>query len=332
MVFVVFLDVLDPLDQQIVTALQVDARAPFRRVAEVLGTSDQTVARRYARLRSQTGMRVLGLTRPGLLGHEAWFVRARTTPDAAVPIAEALARRPDTAWVSITSGGTEIVCALRTRGPQDADALLLNKLPRTQRIVDVAAQTILHVFHGYAESPLLKSGVLSSSQLGRLQEGLPEVMPAGPVHLDDVDRELLDQLAEDGRMPLDELASRTGVPATTVRRRLTGLRESGVLYFDVDFEPGAFAAWVPTLMWLTVAPSDLDRVGRALALHPEVAFAAATTGRTNLYASLIAVDSASLYTYLTGPVAALPGVREVETAPVIRAFKGAGSVHRTGTR
>jgi DNA-binding Lrp family transcriptional regulator len=41
---------IDRLDRQLLHALQIDGRAPFRRLASVLGASEQTVARRYRRL------------------------------------------------------------------------------------------------------------------------------------------------------------------------------------------------------------------------------------------------------------------------------------------
>ena len=43
---------LDALDLKLLHALQIDGRAPFSRIAEVLGVSDQTVARRFRRLRT----------------------------------------------------------------------------------------------------------------------------------------------------------------------------------------------------------------------------------------------------------------------------------------
>lgn len=318
------------LDRQLITALQVDGRASFRRIGEVLGVSDQTIARRYTRLWANGQVRVLGLTEPHRLGEVSWTVRARTTPDAAVPIAEALARRSDTSWVSITSGGTEIACATRARDAQDADTLLLEKLPRTQRIVDVSAHALLHVFYGYAASPLLKAGLLTDDQLHALADGVPappdDDPGEDPVVLDDLDRALLELLRSDGRIGLDDLAASVRAPASTVRRRVHALRERGVLYFDVDYEDGADRPGATTLMWLTVAPRRVPEVGQALARHPQVAFAAATTGRTNLYASLVPTDAASLYRYVTGPIAELPGVREVETAPVIRTVKRAGTI------
>ena len=66
---------VDDLDLRLAHALQVDGRASFTRIATVLGVSDQTVARRYARLRSSRSLRVVGLTDPDAIGEQQWYVR-----------------------------------------------------------------------------------------------------------------------------------------------------------------------------------------------------------------------------------------------------------------
>ncbi|MGO4752694.1 Lrp/AsnC family transcriptional regulator, partial [Streptomyces sp. 2MCAF27] len=43
---------LDDIDRGLVHALQIDGRAPLRTLGEALGVSENTVARRYRRLRS----------------------------------------------------------------------------------------------------------------------------------------------------------------------------------------------------------------------------------------------------------------------------------------
>lgn len=43
---------LDPVDLRLLHALQIDGRAAFSRIADVLGVSDRTVARRFGRLRA----------------------------------------------------------------------------------------------------------------------------------------------------------------------------------------------------------------------------------------------------------------------------------------
>lgn len=74
--------------------------------------ADQTVARRYHRLRSAGLLRVRGVVEASRTGRTQLIVRIRCTPGTVVTLADALARRGDVSWVSSTSGGAEIVCVL----------------------------------------------------------------------------------------------------------------------------------------------------------------------------------------------------------------------------
>ncbi|MGW6575406.1 Lrp/AsnC family transcriptional regulator [Streptomyces sp. NPDC054945] len=314
----------DELDRRLVHALQIDGRAPFSTIAEVLGVSDRTIARRYARLRSTGAVRVFGGVDPTALGAILWFLRVRCAPGASLPVAEALARRPDTTWVSLSSGGTEITCVVRTESEADSEALLLATLPRTPRVECVTAHSVLHAFYGGPDNLVGKLGSLDEEAIERLR---PPPVPhrQGPVRLDDSDRRLLALLATDGRAGFEQLAAATSWSPTTVRRRLTELREHGLLYLDIDVNWRMFGVNARTLLWLSVAPAYLEEAGQALAGHPEIAYAAATTGPTNVYASVVCANQRELYRYLTTRVAALPAITHVETAPVIRTVKKASN-------
>ncbi|MYS22219.1 DNA-binding transcriptional regulator, Lrp family, partial [Streptomyces sp. DvalAA-14] len=325
------LDGLEPLDQRVVQALQIDGRAPFSRIGEVLGVSDQTVARRYGRLRSAGLLRVLGLVDPLRVGLTPWFVRVRCAPDAAGSVGAALARRTDTRWVSLISGGTEIFCLAQAAAPGEDDALLLQKLPRTPRVVQVTAHAMLHVFFGQDLSPVSRLGPLGAAEIEALTpQDAPPLRASeatDPFRLGAGDRRLLELLAADGRMSAAELAAAVGWSQTTVRRRLSELRASGALYYDLDFADGALGPPARELragLWLEVEPARLAEVGAALAEHREVAFACATTGTANIYAAVNCYSPGAFYRYLTGPVAALPGIRRTETAPIHRVLKGPG--------
>ncbi|MFD8337008.1 Lrp/AsnC family transcriptional regulator [Streptomyces solisilvae] len=317
-------DAYDDLDRALVHALQLDGRAPFSRFAEVLGVSDQTVARRYTRLRTTGALRVLGLTDPAAVGEVVWLVRVRCLPDAALPVAEALARRADTSWVHVLSDGTEVAAATRVASGRDSDALLLRKLPQTPRVVGVSAHCVLHEYYGGEQNLVNKSDALTAEQIRRLRAPVVDRSkgPRGPVSAED--RKLLDVLARDGRAPLAELAAATGWSQSTVRRRLADLRADGTLYFDVVYTNRMFRQTVTTTIWLSVRPSELAATGQRLADHPEVAFACATTGTKNLMASVVCADVSALYTYLTTRIAELPSVRDMETSPILRRIKGPG--------
>ena len=157
---------LDAIDRQLVHVLTVEPRASFRTIAEVTGISDQTAARRYHKLSESAGLRVLGVVSGALLGWVDWFVRLQTTPGSADSIAEALARRPDTRWVNLASGGTEIICTVQASTPEQRDALFLRGLPGSRRVVQISAHSILHNF-----TPGPWQGIrqaLSAEQLGML--------------------------------------------------------------------------------------------------------------------------------------------------------------------
>lgn len=315
---------LDLTDRRLAHALQVNGRAPFSQIGEVLGVSDQTVARRYRRMRSAGVLRVVGGTNTSAFGLTQTFLRVRCTPDAASAVAEALGRREDTSWVHMLSGGTEIICLIRAWTPEERDALLLQKLPRTARVTEVTAHTAMHAFMG-GQRGWRGLTVLSSEEVERLN---PSPVPAitRSVTLEPGDRALLEALARDGRTGYAELAAATGWSESTARRRLETLTAAGALYWDLDVSARTLGYQAESRLWLSVAPSHLEAVGRTMAEHDEVAYCGATTGRSNLMAAVICRDAEDLYRYLTERVGALDGVRDVETAPVIRTVKRAGAM------
>lgn len=331
----------DEVDRQLLHALVVAPRAPFRLLAEVVGVSDQTVARRYRRMAQASGLRVLGVINGERAGWADWLVRIQAVPGSAHRIADTLARRPDTRWVRLFSGGTEITCVLQARTAEQRDTLFLHGLPGSRHVTGIAAHSILHVY-----SPTVWGGYkggLSAAQLAALRD-TPRGMPAPPgangpppgaaspqtpdgvPALRSDDDPLIAELARDGRASAATLAAATHWHESTVRRRIGELQHAGLLYFEVDVDDELLGVSVSVMLWLTVEPAQLAAAGRAIAAHPEVPFAAATTGPTNLAVSAVFRDTRQLYAYLTTRLAGIPGVRSVETAPII------GTLKKTGTR
>lgn len=315
---------IDRLDRQLIHALIVDGRAPFRRLADVLGVSEQTVARRYRRLRDAGAVRVIAIPNPDRYD-ESWIVRVRIRPSVAVAFGQAVARRPDVAWVALMAGGGEVAFACQARTVDERDALLFERLPRLRQVLEVSAIAMLHRFVGGPETEWhALEDPLDADQLAALR--------AYPVHGSDgprpapADARLLEALAQDGRAGYSALAAHTGDTEARVARRVDTLLRSGAIVIDVDLATErlgyATAAW----LWLTVAPAALHAVGLEVAGHPEVSFAAAMSGPANLLVSATTRDIPSLYAYVTGSIAAIDGVTAVDIAPMLRRLKRAGTV------
>ncbi|MFI6544752.1 Lrp/AsnC family transcriptional regulator [Streptomyces prunicolor] len=329
---------LDDLDRGLIHALHLDGRAPFSRIAAVLDVSAQTIARRYARLRTEASLRVVGLTDPHQAGRTQWLVRLTATARSAQDLARALVRRPDTSWVKLASGGTEIVAVIHA--PTDAsgtNSLLLHDIPDTGGITAVSAHCLLHMYRGGPTNWRRSADALDAEQSRVLREAAGSGSGVVPRRPGPGDAELLAALEKDGRAGQGELARVTGWSPTTVARRLAELRAGGALFFDVEVDAGLFGVNTRALLWMSVRPADLERVATALSGHDELAFVAATTGPTNLVAQALCRDPADLHRYLTHRLGALTAVHTLETSPVLRNLKAAspsltGLPPRTGAQ
>src|ERR1700733_922000 len=237
----------DALDLQIIHALQLRPRASFSRIAAATGVSEQTVARRYRRLRGDGVIRVIGLVDSRQVGQNDWVVRVQVRPGSAARLAEALARRDDVAWVTLSAAGSEVVCSVRSRSQEQRDELLLQRLPSTAPVLGISAPAVLRRFAGSEADWLGYGGLLTDQQIERLgvpPDGLPGsggLPPAPrppdsgpPASLEPGDQPMLDLLAADGRAGYAALAAATGWTESRVARRLETLQRHGIVYFDVD--------------------------------------------------------------------------------------------------
>ncbi|MGW4847811.1 Lrp/AsnC family transcriptional regulator [Nocardia brasiliensis] len=309
---------MDEMDTQIVHALQFDPRVPFNRLAAELGVAEQTVARRYRRLRRDGVVRVIGAVDPRALGENDWIIRVRCRPDGARQVAEALARRDDAAWVSIAAAGAEVSFSLHPRSAQERDELLVQRLQRSAPVHDITAAMVLHRFVG--------PDVIDwrGRQFARSAAGGAETEDV-ELRLRAEDLALVELLSRDGRTGYSALARATGLTTGRVIRRIAALQAANILYFDLDIAPAALGPSLSAFLWLRVAPARLDAVGRALVEHPETDYAAAVTGPFNLYAVLTAATADDLYRYVTTKMAALDGVHSFELTPVLERCKQAGA-------
>jgi DNA-binding Lrp family transcriptional regulator len=316
---------VERIDRQIVHCLRYDGRASFRRIAEVLGVSEQTVARRYRALRSRGALRVQAL--PDAAGDRTWFVRMRCRPDSTDALADAVAARADVSWVSITSGGSEIVCVTHS-DPRREDGPVLHRLPRTNQMMGFDAFAVLHTHAGSGSGWLAADDPLAADQVAALRDGAHPngAHPngaAGAIRAED--GPLLAELANDGRAGVVALARATGWPQSRVSARLEELLSARAVRVGLDLAPPQFGYHAIAYLWLTVAPGELEATGAALATRPGTTFAAAVTGTANLLVAATCRDADALYAYVTTEVGGLPAVRQVEVVPVLHRLKQAGA-------
>jgi DNA-binding Lrp family transcriptional regulator len=323
----------DRIDNQLLHALMVDGRAPFSLLADVIGTSEQTVARRYRRLQEAGAVRVLVLPAPTATGLE-WVVRIGVRPGAAQKLAAALAQRSDVSWVRIMAGGAEVLCISRPSSPEERDALLLDRLARTSLVTTVTAHAILKVFAGTGtdnwsgfDDPLdpdQTAALLNASPSPAEIKGPSDGNDHHPTRPEDA--AIYAQLNKDGRSGYAQLAAAAGISPARAGRRLETLLATGEAYVHVDIATDLLGFSSAASLWLTVAPAELENVGARLGALRSSTFVAAVTGPANLTGSVICHTDAELYALLTDEIGSIDGVHSAEISPVIRRVKQAGTV------
>jgi DNA-binding Lrp family transcriptional regulator len=314
---------LDATDRRLLHALGINGRASFRLIASVIGTSEQTVARRYRRLRESGVVRVLMLPAPDPADC-GQLVRLEVQPQAVRPVADALARRADVSWLRLMNAGAEILFGVRARTPAEREALLLDQLPRTGRVLRTTVYSVLHHFRTEGEADW--TGFPDQLDREQRRHLWVDVADRPSMRTTAADQPIVDALAVDGRATYARLAQVSGMSESAVARRLELLVSSGAVYSDVDIAPEQLGYPAGATLYLEVTPSRVPAVGALLAAHRETAFVAAVGGSANMVAAIRCRDMAEMYAYVTATLGRVNGVEHVEVSTVSRTIKHARSM------
>ena len=217
---------LDELDLAIVHALQLDARAPWTRVASAVGADSATVSRRWEQLREE---RLAWLT--------CWPKAAQweSNTDLAMVLLEAhadisaISALPWTLSIDETSAG--VVALVATGAGLGSFTPRVRELAITAGLGDAAPRMYV-VSTVHAEDSMWRTGALDPRGQRIITESLPGEPAIAPKR--EVVAELLDVLDEDPRMSAAMLATRLGVSEATARRAVERATASGRLGLGCD--------------------------------------------------------------------------------------------------
>ena len=133
--------VFDALERQIVAALQLDPRCPWRKIAAVLGEAERTVARKGSELLESGAVAVVGI-RPKAA---VVLVEMRCMPGTVRAAVQALSQRQDTTFVYTTTGTGDCVAEIITESSRMGD-VLSDELPSTIGLRDSTSYPVLRYF------------------------------------------------------------------------------------------------------------------------------------------------------------------------------------------
>ncbi len=145
------------------------------------------------------------------------------------------------------------------------------------------------------------------------------------VKLDRIDRRILRDLQNDGRMTNVELARRAGISAPPCLRRVRALEETGFIrgyHADVNPEALGFGVKVFAQVGLSSqAESDLKQFEELVNSWPLVRECHMLAGETDFLLKVVAEDWDEYQQFLTTQLTCAPNVSHVKSALAIRTSK-----------
>ncbi|GGO90335.1 Lrp/AsnC family transcriptional regulator [Stakelama pacifica] len=143
--------------------------------------------------------------------------------------------------------------------------------------------------------------------------------------LDQIDRQLLKLLQDDGRMTNVDLAERVGLTAPPCLRRVRALEDEGAIRgYHAELDPIALGYTITVFAMVSLrsqAESDLEAFEAHVATIPEIRECHMLNGEIDFILKIVATDLKSFQQLLTTKLTSASNVSSVKTSLTIRTSK-----------
>ena len=248
------MDPFDKLDEQLISALREDPRASAVKLADRLLMPRSVVAQRLRRLLASQVVRVVATVHPAFMGLDFIGHLSVSTSGPVQDIAAMVAAWEECVLVSVTAGEFDFIAEVRVHD-------------------QVEMQQLLTRLRGNPQVIRVNTAIYTDIVKGNIEHRSFETMD-----IDDIDRQLLAHLEQNGRLSWKELSERVDRSPSVVRNRAHRILEAGIAQIFVVQQRGYSGGIVTAGVGLSLRGDTLDTLHR-IAESTDVEFAAATVGR-----------------------------------------------------
>ena len=139
---------------------------------------------------------------------------------------------------------------------------------------------------------------------------------------DGLNRSIVALLEKDGRMPFSEIAQTLGVSEGTIRNRVNGMKETGMLRIVAIADPVAAEYQADAMLGLRVAPGHTpEAVAKRLGADQSVVYVLWVAGRYDLMVEVVSDDRESFLRFLETQIHGATDIADAEIMLGLRNFK-----------
>lgn len=308
---------LDVLDHRIVGALHVAPRATWDDLSEVLDVDASTISRRFAKLKTQNILRVVGEVDWKLFS-DTLPVHLSITPAGTPPgdLLQRLEALPEVQHLALMSGRHPIFATLHA-ATESQTIRSLDAVHAIAGVGGVVTEPVLSIAaKGSGWDPLVLSDserercleiAVSSGDVSASEEntGGLRLLP------DSVEQAALVLLRQDGRLAASHLARSLGVANSTALRMVRKAMDEGWFKARVEIDGAYLGYKTPFVLRVSASPASVDEVSRGLAAHPSTRFLTQVAGERQLLCTGLAKNRSDLARILNEDLGRIPGIRSV---------------------
>jgi len=128
--------------------------------------------------------------------------------------------------------------------------------------------------------------------------------------MDDLDKQILDILQENVKMPYHEIGKRLDVGSTTIFTRVQKLIKKGIIQrFTVELD--STLVGFPACKWvgISVEPGRIDEIAEKISEFDEVRLVATTDGDHDIVLEIIGADEREIGRFINQHIKSLEGVK-----------------------
>lgn len=311
---------IDDLDLRIIGALQVDGRASWRRIAEVLDAPFSTVTRRGNALLESGVVRVAAMENFG----STHIVELDCEPRRLAAIAQELAADRDIIFLYVLASPAKLFMEVHSR-PGKLERMSLVDLPALEGVTRVSVSPVLSYPRTLNQ---WRPGLITAQEEAALSDRASMARESAPESITSEERQLIDLLVEDGRRTSADLAAGTGLPEPRLRRLVNSLLSRGIIDIRAVVEPSLVGLPVEAIVWFRVIPNRVAAVSEKVAHHSGVRYAATSLGAHQILVDATFQDLGELQAFLASSDWG-GDIFEMQSSLVIDAYRRGGVVmHR----
>ena len=139
---------------------------------------------------------------------------------------------------------------------------------------------------------------------------------------DEIDKIIIKELVEDGRLSYVELAEKVGLSRVSVKERIRNLMNKGVIEkFTAVINSEKFGQNISAFFDVGVEPMKLQEVAQNLADNPNVASIYQMTGPSTLHMHVLVEDFSMLEAFINDELYSVKGITRVESSIILKRYK-----------